>query len=193
MEKTVKMRIHCRSRICVLYDGKQEKEKVHEMFIFLFFCWLFFIMSTSKKKRMWVSVRIGLDSWIKLHTSVYKFVPSEIVLCYLIPVFFSPNKILYPENDYLVLGFKKLGFLGASRPSSISIITLLFAQLAKQKQQNKFVDIQNFQKSNFVRCYFLKIRSSLSLPWGHVRFNKKIVARLKGTNRKSRFVNCSQF
>jgi len=34
-----------------------------------------------------------------------------------------------------VLGFQKLGFLEASRPSSISIITLLFAQLAKQKQK----------------------------------------------------------
>ena len=65
---------------------------------FVIFGWSFFIMSTSKKKRMWVSVRIGLDSWINLDTSVYKFVPSEIVLCYLIPVF-SPNKIDFPEND----------------------------------------------------------------------------------------------
>ena len=32
-----------------------------------------------------------------------------------------------------------------------------------------FVDFQNFQKSNYVRGKFLKLRLSINIPWGNVR------------------------
>ena len=35
------------------------------------------------------------------------------------------------------------------------------------------MDFHNFQKSNFVGGNFLKIRSSINLPWGHARLHKK--------------------
>ena len=44
------------------------------------------------------------------------------------------------------------------------------------------VDFQNFQKSNFDGGKFLKILSSINLPWGHVRSHKKF-----GPDRFSRF------
>ena len=44
------------------------------------------------------------------------------------------------------------------------------------------MDFQNFQKSNFDGGKFLKIRSSINLPWGHVMSHKKF-----GPDRFSRF------
>ena len=35
------------------------------------------------------------------------------------------------------------------------------------------MDFQNFQKSNFVGGKFLKIRSSINFPWGHMRSHNK--------------------
>ena len=49
------------SRICVLYDGKREKEKVHKMLIFVIFADNFFCDVHVKKCWKWVSVRIRLD------------------------------------------------------------------------------------------------------------------------------------
>ena len=39
--------------------------------------------------------------------------------------------------------------------------------------KKKFANFRNFQNSNFVIGKVLKIRSTLNLPWGHVRsYNK---------------------
>jgi len=58
---------------------------------------------------------------------------------------------------------------------------VLFVLIAQQKQtkisrnlQKKFVDFQNFQKSNFFKCKFLKIRSK-NIPWGHARSHNKFI------------------
>ena len=48
--------------------------------------------------------------------------------------------------------------------------------------KNNFVDFQNFQKSNFDGGKFLKILSSINLPWDHVMSHKKF-----GPDRFSRF------
>ena len=40
--------------------------------------------------------------------------------------------------------------------------------------KKKFVDFQNFQKSNFDGGKFLKIWSSINLPWGHVMTHKNL-------------------
>jgi len=43
----------------------------------------------------------------------------------------------------------------------------------KTKTNKNLVDFQNFQKSNFVRGKFLKIWSSINLPWGQARPQNK--------------------
>ena len=48
--------------------------------------------------------------------------------------------------------------------------------------KKKFVDFQNFQKSNFVRGKYLKIRSLINLSLGHASFHEKF-----GPNRFSCF------
>ena len=56
---------------------------------------------------------------------------------------------------------------------------VLFVYIEKKK---KFADFQNYQKSNFDGGKFLKIRSSINFPWGHVMSHKKF-----GPDRFSRF------
>ena len=55
-----------------------------------------------------------------------------------------------------------------------------FADLKK-----KFLDFQNFQKSNFDGGKFLKILSSINLPWGHARSHKKIDVYWIQTNKQT--------
>ena len=52
--------------------------------------------------------------------------------------------------------YYKLGFEGASRPSSISIVNIfsLYTIHGKTKTNKNIADFQNFQKSNFVRSIF---------------------------------------
>ena len=52
------------------------------------------------------------------------------------------------------------------------------------KQNKKYVDFSNFQKSNFVRGKFLKIRLCINLPWGN---NARKVPQKIGPDRFSCF------
>ena len=74
--------------------------------------------------------------------------------------------------------FIETKLLGHAKSILFSIVYIL-----KQKQTkisrilNIFLLIlYNFQNSTFERGKFLKIRSSINLPWGHVRSNKKMWA-----------------
>ena len=62
----------------------------------------------------------------------------------------------------------------ASRPSFISIVNILTLYILLNKYKQTFRGFSKFQKSKFVRGKFLKIRSSINLPWSHVRSNKNI-------------------
>jgi len=58
-------------------------------------------------------------------------------------------------------------------PQNVTKVEEYNVYIVKQKQTKNVVDFQNFRKSNFVRSKFLKIQSSINLPWGQTRPHKK--------------------
>ena len=72
------------------------------------------------------------------------------------------------------LHYWAFSFISFENMEVFLVINNMRVLLVNKTKTKNFADFQNFQKKNFDGGKFLKIWSSLNLPWGHARSHKKV-------------------
>ena len=99
-------------------------------------------------------------------------------------------------NHTMLLGcFKPIFYFNCEQILLVYIVTKKQTKIRVFYKEN-FVDFHYFQKLNFVKGNFLKIRSFINVPWGHrmsqTKFGPDRFSRFDGywiqTNRKAKYI-----
>ena len=83
----------------------------------------------------------------------------------------------HPDKQSMYkLGFMRFAPIFYYNCNIFSFYTLSNKNKTKKREFKKrnLVDFQNFQKSNFARGKFLKIRLAINLPWGNAKSHEKL-------------------